>query len=585
MINKINFWGVFILIITIVAYKIIIVSSILEKATGCIDCYYMPLIFNDSILVGVILFLLFSLSFINNRLFTIVIKILIISSIFIYFADIIIVKTFTTRLYLDDIFKYGLELKAGISFFETIIIRNNNTIKIYGYFIVIFLTILIIILFFTSKIKLNYSIAKIGFIASCALSTLWLFRDNHGYVHSWAYKNLVEINYYNSAARSYSKEFRTQLINHYPDNIICEARQQQQPNIIILMIESLSSYQSNFFSGINNFLPNLDQIAVANTAFTNFFANGYKSEHGLIAILLGKHPILKPNEVFESNSVSATNNSEFNGFYDRESLPKILKTKDYRTYFLTTSYLEYSNWDSWLRNIGFDFIEDSKSPWYANEIKFNFSAASDKVLLNRVLHLIDEIRTTTKFFILIETVSTHHPFIHPERGENTEEAVFRYTDQQIKSFYDELNKKGFFNNGILVITGDHRAMTPLSKSEKELFGESAFARIPLIISGHSKIPTKIDSNFQQTDIFTSISSLIQDRYCRKPEQGNIFSDHLIPPNCIFHVRGDERNLVYVSCGQNDALIKLDGDETRITWGNIPNHSAVINYINYERLID
>ena len=59
----------------------------------------------------------------------------------------------------------------------------------------------------------------------------------------------------------------------------------------------------------------------------------------------------------------------------------------------------------------------------------------------------------------------------------------RYVDKEISNFYQRLKQMRFFDHGMLVITGDHRSMTPYTNHEKNIYGEIGFAKVPLIIIG------------------------------------------------------------------------------------------------------
>jgi len=99
--------------------------------------------------------------------------------------------------------------------------------------------------------------------------------------------------------------------------------------------------------------------------------------------------------------------------------------------------------------------------------------------------------------MVLGTVSSHLPFLDPMGRSNTEKAVFNYVDQQLGRFYHRLANRGFFKNGDLIITGDHRIMAPLTKAERSLFGNSAFCRIPMVLVTSGGINGKIDAPFNR----------------------------------------------------------------------------------------
>ena len=60
--------------------------------------------------------------------------------------------------------------------------------------------------------------------------------------------------------------------------------------IVLVIVESLSSYHSALLGG-NGWTPELDRIAGHSRWFTNFHANGFTTDHGLIALFTGKAPL------------------------------------------------------------------------------------------------------------------------------------------------------------------------------------------------------------------------------------------------------------------------------------------------------
>jgi hypothetical protein len=80
--------------------------------------------------------------------------------------------------------------------------------------------------------------------------------------------------------------------------------------------------------------------------------------------------------------------------------------------------------------------------------------------------------------------------------------------QQLLEFYTQLSESGYFENGILLITGDHRQMRPLSDIELERFGASARARVPLLVVGGSYPRGQVDDRFfQQSDLLRMLGTI------------------------------------------------------------------------------
>ena len=152
---------------------------------------------------------------------------------------------------------------------------------------------------------------------------------------------------------------------------------------------------------------------------------------------------------------------------------------------------------------------DSTSPADSCEIgrfrdspRFGFQSPADHVLYEELLaHLDGRRREDPPVFLAAITASSHPPYVDPLGKANTEEQVWGYVQEELWWFYGELKRRGFFDNGLLIITGDHRRMTPIQEAERERYGESAKARIPLTIIGTGVPKDAVDDRFfQQADL-------------------------------------------------------------------------------------
>src|SRR5262250_2646199 len=63
-------------------------------------------------------------------------------------------------------------------------------------------------------------------------------------------------------------------------------------NVVVVIVESLSAYQSALLGGPQDWLPHLDAVARANHYFTHFYANGFTTDGGEIALLTGRPPLI-----------------------------------------------------------------------------------------------------------------------------------------------------------------------------------------------------------------------------------------------------------------------------------------------------
>lgn len=382
-----------------------------------------------------------------------------------------------------------------------------------------------------------------------------------------------------SRQRAYSSGFVADLPHQSDDASRCLPGAASRPDVILLMVESLSAYHSRYFNGIHDWTPELDRISAAATSLQNFYANGVNSEQGLIALLTGEPPIERPG---------ARGRTLFEGFMTpKDSVPRMLRRAGYETRFISGFNLDFPGLQPWLAAIGFDRVEGQEAAFFAgrSSVRLHFDSVLDELLFERVLHELAQPRDKP-LFVTSFTQSTHHPYYDPSTGQRTQEAAFRYADRALGRFVDGLRAQRYFDKGYLLIVGDHRAMQPMDSRERERFGDRGFARVPMTVVGpgdRTTGPTRLAEAFSQTDLLPSLRQLVSaDPVCAAPDQGLFLGAQRVVPQCLYTLRAYNPNRVYAQCGQSDAVIELDGDDTRQLGSPVANQ-PVLQRVNRFRL--
>lgn len=547
--------------------KAILIQQNINSQTNDTSLYgIFSAITNDAIIYGLIYALLYiSLSTKLNFRLAVLLRLLPLSILLIYITDFLIFTLFYTRLAIEDIAKYAgnageylLQWFSHHSLFKIIIYSALGTVGL-----------MVIYSYFWISTRRNIKIGKYhNMYAICLLlllPSLYISKANGGtYVHQWVYQNIFDYTLISaSEARQYSPEFlkhQASINRQAFYKTHCLTNTPQIKNIILLQIESFSAFQSQFFSGLNNWTPAIDDIAQHNIAFTNFFANGFNTEDGQISLLTGLFPLPKPG------IISIAGNTSFKGFYNyTESVPNVLKAHDYHTAFLTGADVKFSNVIDWLKSIGFDYVEGSENHFYDKAERFQIKSVADRLLLQRSANWVNENASNKPFFLYIATMSTHHPFIHPVTHNTSIGGAFQYTDAEVGTFHQALKDSGYFKNGLLIIVGDHRAMVPISNEEIAKYGLiKAMTQIPMIISyGGLTQPERVEEAFQQVDIANSLKNLVSDSTCVSDWQGDLLTKPRQPAKFILYRRGDTRNLTSIFSGNATYTLKLDGDDTQL----------------------
>ena len=226
-----------------------------------------------------------------------------------------------------------------------------------------------------------------------------------------------------------------------------------QPNIVLIITESFGREYSGAFnkhSNIKNYVsytPFIDSLAQHSLIFSNAYANGYKSIHGMSSILSG---IPSYKDAFTSSPYAKQ---------DIQSLVSTLKEKGYDTSFFhgapngSMGFLGFGN------ILGFDHYYGMTE--YANDTDFDGSwGIWDEPFMQFMKTTLDTKKAP--FFTTLFTVSSHEPYVVPEKYKNKfpkgnipMHQCISYTDFSFKKFFETAKKAPWFKNTIFIITADH----------------------------------------------------------------------------------------------------------------------------------
>lgn len=176
---------------------------------------------------------------------------------------------------------------------------------------------------------------------------------------------------------------------------------------------------------------------------------------------------------------------------NKPSLPTLAQHGIPALYF-TGADLQFLGTRDWLQTLGFSHIEGPEHPAYAGLPRGSFNDPGDAALYQRLLQWLDHERPHSPFFAVVQTITTHPPFTIPGSSQHGEQAAM-HADAALGQFVAQLQARGFFDDGLLFITGDHRSMTLLGAQEKP-----ALALLPRLVCPPSwSVPSTLASRLWQ----------------------------------------------------------------------------------------
>ena len=307
-----------------------------------------------------------------------------------------------------------------------------------------------------------------------------------------------------------------------PDNLRQYfAFRKEKPNVVVIIMESLSTSFCGDHPYYGSFMPFLDSLISRSLYWKNFLATSERTFNVLPAVL-GSLPY--SNEIFRYRSAPL-----------HFSLIRYLKDNGYATHFFYGGDPSLGGYDRFMNNEGIDYILQYFGKEYNDQEiqkKLFEWGYFDGDLFRRSLEVLDSLNRNPRLDIYL-TLSTHAPFITPDparyekifqdrlrkipltpeqrqmalRQKNIFTTVL-YTDNALREFFAAYRKRPEFANTIFFITGDH-AMPELNHTYLNLLERF---HVPLIIySPMLKQPREFHSVSSHLDITPSILAMLKDQ--------------------------------------------------------------------------
>lgn len=262
-----------------------------------------------------------------------------------------------------------------------------------------------------------------------------------------------------------------------------------RPDIILVVLESFSNHIMSELGGKTGVTPSLDSLSRQGVLFTNFYANSFRTDRGLVSILSG-YPAQPTASIMKHTRKAST----------LPSLAAELKKSGYDAAYYYGGDADFTNMRSYLVSSGFGkIISDTDFPLKARMSKWG---APDHELFNRFWEDYSSENHGAPRFRVIQTSSSHEPFDVPYRRLDDQALnAFAYTDSCIGEFMKRLRDSRLWDRTVVIFVADHLGCYP---HVIDNYKESRY-RIPLILAGGAvKRPLKIESYGSQQDIAATI---------------------------------------------------------------------------------
>lgn len=310
-----------------------------------------------------------------------------------------------------------------------------------------------------------------------------------------------------------------------------------RPDVWLIVLESFSAHLMPSLGG-EAVATRLDSVARTGVTFTNFYANSFRTDRGLVSILSG-YPAQPSTSVMKYVEKA-------------EHLPSIaasLKRAGYSTAYYYGGDANFTNMLAYLRSSGFDrIVSDRDFPLSQRLSKWG---AHDEHVFRRAL-TDQAAEQTAPRFTVIQTSSSHEPFevpatIAPFKA-GTRQNAFAYADSCLGGFLDSLRRSPRWERTLVVMVPDHYGCYP-----QHLDDPMARHHVPLVLTGGAiKEPAVETVHGSQIDIAATLLGLLG-----LPHGEFTFSKDLRSPQTAHYAVFTEKDLVALAMPGRKAVYNCD----------------------------
>ncbi len=287
-----------------------------------------------------------------------------------------------------------------------------------------------------------------------------------------------------------------------------------RPSILLIILEGITAEVIEPLGGRSGIMPNLNALCKEGIFFNRFYANGDRTDKGLVSILSSYPP--QPR----GSIIKFPQKTQKLSFLSHE-----LEHLGYTSSFVYGGDADFANYRSYLTDGRFKHITSVDD--YPEELDDSKWGVADQYVYDQTLFEIDS--TRQPFFKVVLTLSSHEPFKVPMetiiKGQDEASKYMNscyYADKSLGEFIQKAKQSSWWANTLIIITADHGHRLPgIKRTEvREKF------HIPMVWTGGAILKDSVINKIgNQSDIANTLLNQIE-----KPSPDLIFSKDLFGNN-------------------------------------------------------
>ncbi|MBP3774208.1 MAG: sulfatase-like hydrolase/transferase [Bacteroidaceae bacterium] len=293
-----------------------------------------------------------------------------------------------------------------------------------------------------------------------------------------------------------------------------------RPNIILIIMEGFAGTFVEPLGGTAGITPHFNQLWNEGVAFTQFYANSYRTDRGTVSILSGYQgfPKLSPMKMPEKSRTLG-------------SVAGILAQAGYRTEFLYGGDINFTNTKSFLMANGYQtVIGDSHFP---HSVRRTHSwGVTDAITFDTLSQRVLQHRDTIPWMTTFLTLASHEDWQVPYHrdGLSAKENAMAYVDDCLGRFVGRMKETPLWDNLLIICLPDHGIGYPEGISE----ADARRYHVPLLwLGGAVAQPVKIDRICAQSDLLATLMGQLGLDHASFPLSRDVMSQDYDYP-CALH---------------------------------------------------
>ena len=395
--------------------------------------------------------------------------------------------------------------------------------------------------YFSDRQILNHTAVNPDFNLLYSMSHQSSFDDQYRFMEPEKAQSVFETMLDRPASSGLPKLLKPE---YYPS----QERSASRPDIVIVILESFSTHLMKSMGG-EDIAVNLDRIASEGLLFTDFYANGFRTDRALPAII----------SAFPSQP-STSIMSHLGKMEKLPSIPAALKRNGYDIAYYYGGNADFTNLMAYLVSCGFEkVISDKDFP--ASQLTGKWGA-NDGALFDRFLSDYLGEKSETPRFRIVQTSSSHDPFDVPDYNvlPDIKANSFSYTDMCLGKFIDRFSSSPQWDNTLVIMVPDHWAAYP----DIETLDIRQRHTIPLVMTGGALAMKGRDSTVSsQIDIAATLLYQLGISH-----EEFVFSKNILNPDSPHFAYISRPSTVGIVTEDNVTVIDCDADTVIMDEGKV-----------------